>query len=101
MRYYRYGKPDKNQGSIVDELRFLGFHVIVLNSLVDIVVTGVDKRDNKPRSIPVEVKTPGGGLEKSQEKLREELEELDLLTNSTHLVAQTTEDILEVFGWGT
>ena len=97
--YYRpkRAKPDANQGPMVEHLRALGFCCIITHTLggdaLDMFVGGWNRKTKAYEWVQVEVKVPGGRLEKSEEEHLARWPDLPII------VAYDLDDVLTHFGW--
>lgn len=93
MSLNRYAaRPDKNQKSIVKELRAMDFQVDIVRKPYDLVVTGRVGGTGDVRSLRVEIKDKGGRLSPAEKKYHAES-----IHQETLLIAYSTEEILTWF----
>ena len=95
----RAARIDRNQPEIRDELRALGFLVAHTHTLghgvPDLLVSGSHRELNCNVLVWVEVKYKDAELTKDEERFHKEWR------GHSVIIARTTEDVLEWFGWKT
>lgn len=92
----RYAKPDANQPQMAQDLRALGFCVVITHALggdaLDMFVGGLNRKTAQYAWVQVEVKSPGGALTKSEKDYIARWPDLPII------VAYDIKDVLDWFG---
>jgi len=97
----KHPKPDANQRQMIDALEALGFIVDDVSALAhlgyDLLVTGVDRRDNVVKTLKVEVKAEGGELTEREKEVYK-AHWMRWGFDAPYVVARCVEDALDWFG---